>query len=193
MALKNVGLASDFTIVFICFSCFKFSHTATMTALRHEGGDTCRTWVWSVYQRSRHQTIVKSDASALDAANQSQPTYRRGALGRTAATFFGPKLVDKATSAGQRNRGGSLRRINDATTVHVDPKVRPLFHRLAQQAVAVGPTPYHQIIATSDPGAASARGSAAGRRDSNCSARCNPERPIAARRRQVRAAELVYW
>jgi len=26
-----------------------------------------------------------------------------------------------------------------------------LFHRLAQQAVAVGPAPYHQIIATSDP------------------------------------------
>ncbi|MDH3771803.1 MAG: hypothetical protein OET79_12580 [Nitrospirota bacterium] len=25
-----------------------------------------------------------------------------------------------------------------------------LFHRLAQQAVAVGPAPYHQIIATSD-------------------------------------------
>jgi len=26
-----------------------------------------------------------------------------------------------------------------------------LFHRLAQQAVAVGPAPYHQIIATNDP------------------------------------------
>jgi ISXO2 transposase-like protein len=26
-----------------------------------------------------------------------------------------------------------------------------LFHRLAQQAVAVGPAPYHQIIANSDP------------------------------------------
>jgi transposase-like protein len=29
-----------------------------------------------------------------------------------------------------------------------------LFHRLAQQAVAVGPAPYHQIIATSDPATA---------------------------------------
>lgn len=26
-----------------------------------------------------------------------------------------------------------------------------LLHRLAQQAVAIGPAPYHQIIATSDP------------------------------------------